>query len=243
MYFPTEDWRAGRGRKGTDGYQPSPLVVCRVCGHQETTGGIFQLRRDDNDEDEATRLARLARVRAEQMVQRWYADKLTLLGLSFAVYAAEGWPARISGSGSHGDDLTSLRIAHVQPLPDSVVIVRPRIEITTSVDPREPEPLTIARDTFGSRIAAGNREEAVTDGLSEAALTLWFRAQRRRRAAASFAAAVSKTEISIDGRREPFLTVGSLDAQWVAVRRHHGATVTIVAREIDPAALELEPLG
>ncbi len=31
-YFPTEDWRAGRGTKGTDSYQPSPLIVCRVCG-------------------------------------------------------------------------------------------------------------------------------------------------------------------------------------------------------------------
>ena len=29
-YFPTEDWRAGRGRKGTDTFVPSPLVVCRV---------------------------------------------------------------------------------------------------------------------------------------------------------------------------------------------------------------------
>ncbi len=243
VYFPTEDWRAGRGRKGTDDYQPSPLVVCRVCGHQETAGGIFQYRREDSDEDEATRAARLARVRAEQMVQRWYADKMTLLGLSFAVYAAEGWPARISGSGSHGDDVASLTIAHARPLPDSVVIARPRLEITTSVDPHEPEPLTIARDTFGSRIASGGREEAVTDGLSKAALTLWFRAHRRRRAAASFAAAVSETEITIEGRREPFLTVGSLEAQWVAVRRHHGATVTVVAREIDPAALELEPLS
>ena len=76
----------------------------------------------------------------------------------------------------------------------------------------------------------------MTDGLSEAGLTLSFRAQRRRLAAVSFAAPVSETEINIEGRREPFLTVGSLEAQWVAVRHHQGATVTIVGREIDPDA-------
>ena len=33
-YFPTEGWRAGGDPKGTDTFVPSPLVVCRVCGHQ-----------------------------------------------------------------------------------------------------------------------------------------------------------------------------------------------------------------
>jgi hypothetical protein len=170
-YFPTEDWRAGRGRKGTDTFVPSPLVVCRVCGHQEQAGGIMRLRRpDDAGEDVAAREARMARIRAEQAVQRWYANKMTLLGVTFPIYAAEGWPGRINGQGSRGDDLTQLTIAHAETLPDSMFVERPRIEVTTSIDPYSPNELAVARDAFASGIEAdANRRP--TDGLSDAALS------------------------------------------------------------------------
>ena len=46
-YFPTEEWRAGRGTKGTDTFVPSPLVVCRVCGHQEGGGVIIRFEQPD----------------------------------------------------------------------------------------------------------------------------------------------------------------------------------------------------
>jgi hypothetical protein len=66
-YFPTEDWRGGSGRKGSDSFVPSPLIVCRLCGHQERAGGIMRLGQpDDADEDAAAREARMARIRAEQ---------------------------------------------------------------------------------------------------------------------------------------------------------------------------------
>ncbi len=60
----------------------------------------------------------MARIRAEQAVQRWYSNKITLMAFTFPIYAAEGWPARINGSGSRGDDLTRLVIAHAELLPD-----------------------------------------------------------------------------------------------------------------------------
>jgi hypothetical protein len=92
-------------------------------------------RSDSADEDPAAREARIARVRAEQAVQRWYPNKMTLMGVTFPIYAAEGWPARINGSGSQGDDLTQLVIAHAETLPDSMFVDRPRIEVTTSIHP------------------------------------------------------------------------------------------------------------
>jgi len=184
----------------------------------------------------------MARIRAEQAVQRWYSDKMTLTGVTFPIYAAEGWPARIKGSASHGDDLTQLRIAHAETLPDSILVQRPRIEITTSIDPHQPGELAIARDAFASGIEAdANRRP--TDGLSDAAITLWFRAARRRRVAGSHDAPVSQTEIIIDSVREPFLTVGTPNARWAAVRRHHDITITIAARDIDPASLIIEPIA
>ena len=242
-YFPTEDWRGGRGRKGSDSFVPSPLIVCRVCGHQERAGGIMRFRRSDSaDEDPAAREARMARIRAEQAVQRWYANKMTLMGVTFPIYAAEGWPARINGQGSHGDDLTRLVIAHAETPPNSMFVERARIEVTTSIDTDQPGELAVARDAFASGIETdANRQP--TDGLSDAALTLWFRAARRRRVAGSHEAPVSETEITIDGAREPFLTVGTPNAHWVAVRRHHDVTITIAAREIDPASLIIEPIA
>jgi hypothetical protein len=242
-YFPTEDWRGGRGRKGSDSFVPSPLIVCRVCGHQEQAGGIMRFGQSDTaEEDPAAREARMARIRAEQAVQRWYSNKMTLMGVTFPIYAAEGWPARINGSGSRGDDLTRLVIAHAETLPDSMFVRRPRIEVTTSIDPHQPGELAVARDAFASVIEAdANRQP--TCGLSDAALTLWFRAARRRRVAGSHEAPVSETEITIDGAREPFLSVGTPDARWAAVRRHHDVTITIAAREIDPASLIIEPIA
>jgi hypothetical protein len=242
-YFPTEDWRGGRGRKGTDSFVPSPLVVCRLCGHQERTGAIMRFGQpDDAGEDAAARAARMARTRAEQAVQRWYANKMTLMAVTFPIYAAEGWPARINGQGSRGDDLTHLTIAHAETLPDSMFVERPRIELTTSIDPHQPGELAAARNVFASGIEAdANRRP--TDGLSDAALTLRFRAGRRRRVAGSHEAPVSETEITIDGAREPFVAVGTPNARWVAVRRHHDVTITIAAREIDPASLIIEPIA
>jgi len=200
-YFPTEEWRAGRGTKGTDTFVPSPLVVCRVCGHQEQAGGIFRMDQADNaDEDEVSRAARMARIGAEQAAQRWYSNKITLMAVTFPIYAAEGWPARINGSGSHGDDLTHLVIAHAETLPDSMFVQRPRIEITTSIDPYQLGELAVARDAFASGIEADTNGQP-TDGLSDAALTLWFRAARHRRVAGSHEAPVSETEITIDCAR------------------------------------------
>lgn len=153
-YFPTEEWRAGRGTKGTDTFVPSPLVACRVCGHQEQAGGIMRMGQADNaDENEVARALRMARVCAEQAAQRWYSNKITLMAVTFPIYAAEGWPARINGSGSHGDDLTQLAIAHAETLPDAMFVQRLRIEITTLIDPYQPgeSPSLAMRLRRGSR--------------------------------------------------------------------------------------------
>ena len=242
-YFPTEDWRAGRGGKGTDSFVPSPLIVCRLCGHQEQAGGIMRFGQpDEAAEDAAAREARMERIRAEQAIQRWYSNKMTLMAVTFPIYAAEGWPARINGQASSGDDLIQLAVAHAEALSDSMFVTRPRIEVTTSVDPHQAGELAIARDAYASGIEVDSNAQP-TEGLSDAALTLWFRAVRRRRAATSHAAAVREIPIMIDGTPEPFVTVGTLNAHWVAVRRHHDVTITIEGREVAPDSLVIEPIA
>jgi hypothetical protein len=61
--------------------------------------------------------------------------------------------------------------------------------------------------------------------------------------ASSHDAPVSQIEITLDGAREPFVTVGTPNARWVAVRHHHDLTITIAVREIDPASLIIEPIA
>lgn len=91
-------------------------------------------------------------------------------------------------------------------------VARPAIEITTSIDPHQPDELSIARRTFGARIAAEGDTE-LGDGLSDAAVTLWFRAARRGRVAGSHAASIGETKI------------------------------TIAARGLDPESLVIEPIA
>lgn len=135
-----------------------------------------------------------------------------------------------------------LTVAHTETVPDSMLVARPRIEITTSIDPHQPGELAIARGAFASGIEA-HADRPAAEGLSDAALTLWFRAGRRRRVAASHEAPVSEMDITIDGAPEPFRFVGTPSARWVAVRRHHDLTVTVAACEIDPASLVIEPIA
>jgi hypothetical protein len=242
VYFPTEGWRGGQGRKGTDSFIPSPLVVCRICGHQEQSGGIFRYgQADDPEEDQAARAERLAHARAKFAAKHWHSNKTALNATTFPIYAAGGWDARINGHGSHDGKVTSILIGHSETPVDLAFVGRPRIEIETSIVSYLPGDLALARERFASRIETDENRKP-TDDLSDAALTLWFRAARRRRAMASHKAPVGEARINIDGKAQPFLIVGTPNAYWVAVRRHGDSTITITAREIDPTSLTLTPI-
>ena len=101
---PTEYWRGGRAGPDGDDHPRSDCRLPRV-GDEEPEGAIMRFSSPD-DEDETARAERIARSRAERGVQRWDQSKLTLRAVRFPIYAADGWPAQISGSGSRGDQLT-----------------------------------------------------------------------------------------------------------------------------------------
>jgi hypothetical protein len=220
---------------------PSPIVVCRVCGHEEGEGAIMRFSSPD-DEDETVRAERIARWRAEQRAQRWYANKLTLRAVTFPIYAAEGWPAQINGSGSHGDELTDLTIAHTETQDADLFDVRPRIAVTTSTDESHDDEIGVARQKLEQWVH-DEIDHPHSPDLSDAAITLWFRAVDRRRRAAALAAVRSEAQITIDGTAAPFLILTTPSGRWVAVRRHDDLTVTIAARELDPATIIIEPIA
>ena len=242
---PTECWRGGTpGPGGT--VIPNPIVVCRRCGHEEREGTFFAASAAcDDDEDAATREARIARARENTAAMRWLSTSMTLRALTFPVYAAEGWPAVIGGSGSQGDGLTSLTIAH-HDTPDADLYAgdRPRFEITTSLeDSLVNDELHQARWTLDGWLHNHNDDARSSwPDASPAAVSLWLAARDRAVRGKVLAAVRSEQMITIDGTPEPFLTLTAASDQWVAVRHHGDLMITLAASELDPTRITIEPI-
>jgi hypothetical protein len=243
---PTERWRGGT--PGPDGTViPNPIVICRQCGHEEREGTFFAAgAASDGDEDEAAHEARVARAHDHARVGRWLSSAMTLRALTFPAYAAEGWPVAIGGSGSHGDQLTSLSIDHYDtPDADPYAGDRPRCEITTS---REDTPgsdeLRQARSTLHSWLQ-NNYDDTRSSWpeASHAAVTLWLAARDRVVRGKVLAAARSEQPISIDGTPRSFLTLTAASGHWVAVRQHSDLVITVAASDLDPARIIIEPIS
>jgi hypothetical protein len=237
--FPTEYWRARQGA-GDGPMITSPIVVCRVCGHEETVS-LIQRSITPDDEDDGARAQRIAR-RAKWRAEWWHDNQRVLRSVGFSVYAVEGWPAHVSGSGSDGERPTEVTIAHTETEDADLVYAQPRIEVTTSTDEPYLNELAHARQ----RLEWWVKDEIDPPGrldLSDAAITLWFRAAARRRSAAALAAVRTDAEIVIDGAAQPFVVLTSSSGRWVAVRRHNDLTVTIAAHDLDPTKISLAPVA
>jgi hypothetical protein len=239
--LPTDGSRGGRGGHGHDGpLEPCLIVVCRQCGHEEGAGTALYAYISPDDEDETTNAARIARHRAEARVQKWYSDTMTLRGVTFPIYAAENWPARINGSGSDGDDLTELTVGH-RAVENDDPFAAPDLTITTSIGKARDTDLRRARRALEMWVSYDNSHPR-SDGLSDAATKLWFAARARDRRAAA-GATQTQQMITIDGTAQPFLRLSTPTGHWVAVRRHGDLTITIAAHDLDPTTLALEPIA
>ena len=244
--IPTEHRRGGT--PGPNGLTiPTPIVVCRSCGHEERQGVFYAVGvGGEDDEDEVAHEARVGRGREHARVRRWYSDTMTLRALTFPVYAAEGWPAVIGGSGSHGDRLTSLTIDHHDtPDADPYAGDRARFEITTSrEDSRVNDELRQARWTLHGWLA-NNDDDARSSWpeASPAAVSLWLAARERAVRAKVLAAVRSEQLISIDGTRKPFLALTAASGHWVAVRHHSDLEITVAAGDLDPGLITIEPIA
>ncbi len=239
---PSESWRGGTSGPGGT-IIPSPIVVCRVCGHEEHEGTFFGLASSDDTEDEATREARIARALADRRTQQWYSHAMTLRAVTFPIYAAEGWPAMVGGSGSRGDQLTNLTIRHHDTSDaDPYAGDLPWLEVTTSNDdPRYGDELTKATSALDNWLHNdGTRSR--WPSASHAAVTLWLRARDRAVRATVREAIRSDQLITVDGTPQPFLTLTAPGGRWVAVRRHDDLTITIAADNLDPTTITIEPI-
>lgn len=224
---------------------PNPVVSCRVCGHEEPEATLLSvgLAFPDKENDEK-HSARLALARADQRRRQRLSTVATLRQTRFPTYGADGWPARLGGSGSRSGQVTEITIDHYDaPVPDPAAGDRPRLAITTKSERLHPEPaLGDARKTLQSWIrrdqAAGGWPEA-----SRAAVTLWLRAREREGRAAVLDAVRSAQPVIIDGTPTETLMLTTPRKQWVAVARPNALTVVVAARGVEPESLRLEPIA
>jgi hypothetical protein len=252
--LPTDGSRGGRGGHGHDGpLQPNPITVCRVCGHEEGAGRSITRfgSTDDEPEDEKSAAERAARRLADQRIQKWYVDKLTLRGVAFPIYSAENWHVQIGdGFGTlaklggpskrTGAEVSHLTIDHFTSDADRLTDV-PRLKVMTSVDRSQfgDTELEIARWV----LAIWQHDSGTPwPEVSDAALKVWLAARDRGRRAAVHTSTQTETLITIDGSPGPFLTLTPPSGRWVAVRRHDDLTITIAGRDLDPTTLTLEPV-
>jgi hypothetical protein len=233
---PTDESRGSRG--GPDGrMEPTPIVVCRSCGYEESVGSWMTFERRPDADPEAAARAR----RAYEQAQR-ERHRALLAEVKFPIYAAEGLSASIAGHGGPstgtGDAHRVTQIRVVQPAKAHGPV--PRIIIETALNDR----------FAGSEQALARRELEgwLVDAMpppnverSEAGRAIaWHSVDRERRMLVARALPRERS-LLLDDRPESFgfLEVGQ---RWVAVRKLAALTISVSANEIKPDSLGLKPL-
>lgn len=227
---PTDD---SRGQRGTpDGrMEPTPFVACRGCGHEESIGAIQRLTRPDNENPE--QVAR--RIEASRLSLR-RRQREQLATVDFPIYAAEGWPATMAGSGGSPERTTRVTIAH-----GSAGDKRsPELHVETAQNERYHESeYTLARGEL-ERWLHSEPPNLPTD-RSDAGLTIAWRASDRERRQRAAIATRDQAPIRVNGKPELF-TILKTGQRWVAVRQRSAETITLSANDVDPTTINLTPL-
>lgn len=243
-YTPWEEWRGGRGSKVDGTHVADPVVSCRVCGHEEREGSFVGMSSsapaDENDEECEVRLAR---VRAQLRKRRWLSDTLTLRAAEFPIYAVEGRPARLAGSGSDNDELTQITVHHFESAdPQPLERATPSMAVVTSRRPYRPSALESAREALERWVSRDAHSDRWPEA-SRAAITLFLRARARQSRGAVLAAERSDPEMVIDGAPHVVLMLRVPDGPWAAAIRHADLDITVSGRRGDPLSARLEPIG
>jgi hypothetical protein len=220
-----------RGMSGRPGESrsPTPFAVCRACGQEQWIGSFHVLRSIGETLDPDEQAARKAAAR--RMMRE--GTLATLAGVTFPIYAIQGTPATLVGSGSSNGRTRELRIAHsIRGEPETIA------QVQTLNDP-SPD----SEDALVRRALAGWLDENPrSKGRSHAARALARHASERAARQLAATAASEIVLIHLDGAREEFTSLRA-GHRWAAVRRRAAETITITAANLNPAAITLAPLG
>jgi hypothetical protein len=212
------------------GMEPTPFVVCCACGHEESIGVMRFASTSDQDLAENQRRFREARreMRARQ--------RESLATVDFPIFADQGWPAVMSGSGGCDGIVDRVTVQHGTPADQP----GPTLQIKTAQnDCHHASEYAHARAEF-ERWLHSKGSDLPTD-RSDAGLTIAWRQLDRQRRRLAATATRSDVLLRVDGDLEPFCCIRS-DDDWVAVRHRTSQTLTIAAKQVDPASLDLRAL-
>jgi hypothetical protein len=210
-------WDEVRPRDGSFGMQsvggspatPSPLVVCRTCGHTETVPTFY---------GPAVPESAIAAPPPWPSRERLH---FALHDVHFPVYAVRGRPARLSGWGTRNGTPSQLTIVDGQPAIVSV-------ETALAHEALYGEPAT-ARQALEDVERHGDWPER-----SPAGLAIWLGTRDRERQRVAATARVDVRPLEVDGEPMAF-AVAAAKTAWAAVRRHGDVQLTVTS---DGVALE-----
>jgi hypothetical protein len=95
---------------------PRPVVRCRVCGHQEREAIVLRAPDPARPVPAQTREQLMAKADAMRRQFMWRTIEDGVRTQGFPIYAAVGWPAQVTQSGSEDDGrLTTVAVAHFRP--------------------------------------------------------------------------------------------------------------------------------
>jgi hypothetical protein len=210
-----------RGAQGTPdgGWEPTPIVVCTVCGHEERMPSFMRASDDDGwerDDDGPS-----------------FDPVMPAVG--FPVYGVAGLEPKLGGWGASGLLTTEVYIAHGTREDDVWALVSTEHED----HPMDSEAASARAALENCLLDAGAQDWPLD--LSDAALTLGLREEQVavRRAAAVPAESL---EIPVAGAPTEFQLVRSGGHWAAAARMHPDMLVTIAARGIEPSAVTLVPV-
>ena len=220
------------------GTEPTRLVVCRICGHQERMVSVTRFEaRQPQDAAEVVELTRVSK-------ERQRAETMRILDqVRFPVYAVDGWPASFAGHGGRteglGGPMTHVKrvtVSHGSASPGAM----PNLQIETAISERERRSESALARAALQRWLYDGRDDFWS--RSDAALTLRHSARARERRDLAALAIVTDRLIEIDGSRQPFQYVEA-NGRWTAVRRSGTLTITVSGHTVMPGGLRLTPLA
>lgn len=242
-YRPFEHWRGGqRSPNGT--LSPLPVVSCRACGHEEREGGFMRsVSEGPEGEDDETKAERMATAPARQRHRQWATAATTLAGASFPIYGAEGWAARLGGSGGQDGQCTEVTVNHYDtPYAEPWNGERPRFTVTTELGALHPHgAVERARSRLESWVA--NEETTPCPDASRAAITLWLRGRDRERRAAVLGAMRSEQHLTINDTPIAALVLRTQRGRWVAAAASAEVTIIVAAHDLQPPSLRLRAIA
>jgi hypothetical protein len=219
-----------------EAWEPTPFLVCRVCGHEESGDVWYGPRVEAEEKADPEELARSTR---EARAELRRGQREALERVEFPIYAIEGWPTRLLGWGGN-PRLTVQSVVVDQGTPYGQP--GPRLWVRTEAkdeDWRARSDRELLYEALEELLGA---EDGAWPQRSDAAMTLWSRGRERERRQRVARADIVPRHLSIDDKPEKVL-VAETQGKWAAIWRGAGLLVVVAADGVGLEAVALKALS